>query len=219
MHFQTEEELQKHSQSHKGDRYHKCNFDNKCSYSAKTLDKLNAHIRYHSGERPFKCDFIGCHQDFIQSHHLARHRKTHFGNEQTSSPLPLPPNEDVISESEDMFQCQYCDLSFEEELTFEQHMADQHSLQISDNMEMEVKSKTALKRNRTSDSLSKSDDLPEIDLESEDGPQEKVCISGVYQKKCKNGLKMFGSNNNRRPLETHELIQKIVVNRLSCQKQ
>lgn len=61
MHFQTEEALQKHSETHKGKRLYKCGFHD-CSYSGKTLDKLTAHIRYHSDERPFKCDFVGCHQ-------------------------------------------------------------------------------------------------------------------------------------------------------------
>ena len=186
MHFQTEDELQKHSQSHRGDRFYKCNFDNKCSYSAKTLDKLNAHLRYHSGERPFKCDFIGCHQDFIQSHHLARHRKTHFGDAEQTSPTPLDSSqEDIKSEGEDAFQCQYCRQFFNDESDIEQHMKDEHSVQISEETESEVSpQKTAVKRKLLSDSLSKSDDsvneMPEIEFDSEDGPQEKVRINGCF---------------------------------------
>ena len=127
MHFDTEEELQKHSRSHKGDRSYKCTYD-KCSYTAKTLDKLNAHERYHSGERPFKCDFIGCHQEFIQSHHLARHRKTHFGS---GGEQPTTANDDDSADIEDQIQCGLCDLTFEDESELSLHMNSEH--QVIDN--------------------------------------------------------------------------------------
>ncbi|CAG2103414.1 unnamed protein product [Medioppia subpectinata] len=113
MHFQTREELQRHSQSHRGQRMFKCGYD-KCSYSAKTLDKLTAHLRYHSGERPFKCDFVGCHQDFIQSHHLARHRKSHFGGQQT-------PNKTDIASDDKPYDCEDCGQEFDDDMALVSH--------------------------------------------------------------------------------------------------
>ncbi|XP_054152960.1 zinc finger protein 160-like [Oppia nitens] len=119
MHFQTQEELQRHSRSHCGERLFKCGYE-KCSYSAKTLDKLTAHLRYHSGERPFKCDFIGCHLDFIQSHHLARHRKSHFGGvgQQMS-----------IKDDEKQLDCDFCGQEFPDDQTLESHDCPEKSLQ------------------------------------------------------------------------------------------
>jgi uncharacterized Zn-finger protein len=173
MHFQTDEELQRHSQSHRGDRYYKCNYDNRCSYSAKTLDKLNAHLRYHSGERPFKCDFIGCHQDFIQSHHLARHRKSHFGS-------GLDPNvkeEEEDMESEDQFHCQYCHQLFDDESELAQHKSSQHSGE-TDGTEPDLKPKKTTKRKHLTENQTKNEESvnnsSEIEMVSEDGPQEKV---------------------------------------------
>ncbi|CAG2171710.1 unnamed protein product [Oppiella nova] len=149
MHFQTREELQKHSQSHRGQRMFKCGYEN-CSYSAKTLDKLTAHLRYHSGERPFKCDFIGCHQDFIQSHHLARHRKSHFGAGQT----PLKSESPI---DEKLMDCDFCGQEFADEAMAESHDCPEKSLQSKSKTNSKSKAINNKRKRETNDAEEESE--------------------------------------------------------------
>lgn len=165
MHFDTEEELEKHSRSHnKGERNYKCSYD-KCSYSARTLDKLNAHHRYHSGERPFKCDFIGCHQEFIQSHHLARHRKTHFGGGDGKDDDKDDKESSDLDTIDDQIQCNHCDLSFDDESQLSLHLNSQHPVDDSQEESEESKTKDKLEAKQ---SVIKAEEATE-------SPPLKVC--------------------------------------------
>ncbi|XP_061389516.1 myoneurin-like, partial [Musca vetustissima] len=85
--FSTKTNLNRHMQSHKGNKPHVCPH---CSKGFTQKSTLKQHIYTHTGERPYICDI--CDRGFTQCKSLIFHKRRHTG--------------------EKPFQCEYCLLMF-----------------------------------------------------------------------------------------------------------
>ncbi|CAG2119831.1 unnamed protein product, partial [Medioppia subpectinata] len=75
--FKTNQQLERHSFTHKTIKSFKCDY-NGCEYRGVSQKLLTQHVKTHSTtEMSFKCDFIGCEKTFKTKSGRHYHRKTH----------------------------------------------------------------------------------------------------------------------------------------------
>ena len=71
---QSSGHLQRHRQTHTGDKPFKCTWEG-CTYASIQKVHLTSHMRKHNGERPFKCQQEGCEFTATRSWYIGRHMK------------------------------------------------------------------------------------------------------------------------------------------------
>eukprot|EP01134_Creolimax_fragrantissima_P007515 CFRG7515T1 len=78
MRFTRANELNKHVNTHTGDKLFACTWEN-CEKRCFGQASLDYHMKTHTGEKPFPCIYPDCKKRFAQPYNLNKHLKVHTG--------------------------------------------------------------------------------------------------------------------------------------------
>ncbi|XP_015432424.1 PREDICTED: zinc finger protein 226-like [Dufourea novaeangliae] len=99
-----------HKLSHSGKKSHKCHM---CDLYLFSTSHLKRHMRAHTGEKPYSCTLCG--KRFAERYNLLAHQKIHD-----------PFDDKTKKTNESRFQCDCCNLVFEQKQCLNDHIKQQH---------------------------------------------------------------------------------------------